>query len=134
MVQELAARLGLFTGRGFGELIRERLGETWAYVALAGLAAATFGTLITEFTGVAGIGDLYGVSRNVSLPLAAGVLLAVAATGAYRRVERIALLIGLFEGAFLLVAWKAHPNPMTAVRDAFAARLATRTSFSSPPR
>ena len=51
LVQELAAPLGLFTGRGFGELIREHLGERWARLALAGLAAATFGTLVTEFTG-----------------------------------------------------------------------------------
>ncbi len=126
MVQELSARLGVFTGRGFGELIRERLGDAWALVALAGLAAATFGTLVTEFTGVAGIGELYGVSREVSLPFACAVLLAVAVTGSYRRVERIALAIGLFEGAFLLVAWRAHPNPLTAVADVMGSPLGDR--------
>jgi len=126
LVQELAARLGLFTGRGFGELIRERFGKTWALLALAGLAVATFGTLVTEFTGVAGIGELYGVSRDVSLSLACVALLAVAATGSYRRIERIALILGLFEVAFLYVAWQARPNLVSVARDAFNAPIGDR--------
>ncbi len=123
MIQELAARLGVFTGRGFGELVREKFGLGWARLALAALALATFGTLVTEFTGVAGIGELYGISRAVSLSAACAALLAVAATGAYRRVERIALIIGLFEGAFLVVAWKAHPDPLALAHDALRAPL-----------
>jgi len=118
MIQELAARLGVFTGRGFGELVREKLGLGWARLALGALALATFGTLVTEFTGVAGIGELYGISRALSLPAACAALLAVAATGSYRRVERIALIVGLFEGAFLVVAWKAHPDPLALAQDA----------------
>jgi Mn2+/Fe2+ NRAMP family transporter len=64
MVQELAVRLGIYTGRGHGELIRERLGPGWAWLSMAGLAAAAIGSLITEFTGVAGIGEMYGLSRR----------------------------------------------------------------------
>ena len=101
LVQELAARLGLFAGQGFGEMVRARFGRKAALLALAGLALATFGTLVTEFTGVAGIGELYGLPRDVSLPFAAFALLAVAATGSYRRVEQGALSVGLFECAFL---------------------------------
>ncbi|MGA2044417.1 MAG: divalent metal cation transporter [Roseiarcus sp.] len=118
MVQELTVRLGLHTGRGYGELVRERFGAPWAWLATAGLAAATIGSLVTEFTGVAGIGELYGVSRAVSLPVAAAALLAVVATGSYRRVERAAILIGLFELAFFAVAWAAQPDLATMAGDA----------------
>jgi Mn2+/Fe2+ NRAMP family transporter len=52
MVQELTVRLGIYTGRGHGELIRERFGVGWAWLSTAGRAAATIGSLITEFTGV----------------------------------------------------------------------------------
>lgn len=117
LVQELAARLGLFTGAGFGELVRARYGNSVALAALAGLALATFGTLVTEFTGVAGIGELYGFSRETTLPAAALVLLAVAATGSWRRAELVALGAGLFECAFLVVAWKVRPHPMAMLRD-----------------
>ncbi|MGD0639323.1 MAG: divalent metal cation transporter [Roseiarcus sp.] len=117
MVQELTVRLGLHTGRGYGELIRERFGAGWAWLSVAGLAAAVIGSLITEFTGVAGIGELYGLSRGVTLPLAAFALLAVVATGSYRRVERAAIVVGLFELAFFAVAWAAHPSVETLATD-----------------
>ena len=117
-VQELTVRLGIATGRGHGELIRERFGAGWAWLSTAGLAAATLGSLVTEFTGVAGIGELYGLSRGLTLPAAAAVLLAVVATGSYRRVERTALVIGLSELAFFAVAWVAHPQLATLLHDA----------------
>src|SRR6516165_3539057 len=118
MVQELTVRLGVYTGRGHGELIRMRFGLGWACLSTAGLAAATIGSLITELTGVAGIGELFGVSRSLTLPLAAAILLAIVATGSYRRVERVALFIGLFELAFFAVAWAAHPGLAALARDA----------------
>jgi Mn2+/Fe2+ NRAMP family transporter len=110
LVQELTVRLGVFTGRGHAELIRERYGLGWALVAVAGLAVAAIGSLVTEFTGVAGIGELFGLSRSVTLPLAATAILAIVGTGSYRRVERAAIVIGLFELAFFAVAWAARPS------------------------
>ena len=118
MVQELTVRLGLYTGRGHGELIRERFGVGWAYVSTLGLAAAVIGSLITEFTGVAGVGELFGLSRALTLPLAAATLLVIVASGSYKRVERAALIIGLFELAFFVVAWRAHPGFAALARDA----------------
>src|SRR6202050_4620347 len=53
MVQELTVRLGIFTGCGYGELIRTRFGVGWAWLSLLGLAGAVLGSLVTEFTGVA---------------------------------------------------------------------------------
>ena len=110
MVQELTVRLGIFTGRGHGELIRDTFGGFWAWVSVAGLAVATFGALVTELAGVAGIGELYGVHRAVSLTVATVALLAVVMSGSYRRVERVAIALGLFELAFFVVAWWAHPS------------------------
>ncbi|MBN8903017.1 MAG: divalent metal cation transporter, partial [Rhodospirillales bacterium] len=110
VVQELTVRLAIYTGRGHGELIRETFGPVWAWVSVTGLGIATLGALLTEFAGVAGIGELFGIPRMLSLPLAAGGLLAVVLTGSYRRVERVAIAIGLFELAFFVVAWAAHPG------------------------
>ena len=111
MVQELTVRLGIFTGRGHGELIRDTFGPFWGWVSAAGLGVATVGALLTEFSGVAGVGELYGVPRFATLPIAAAALLAVVLTGSYRRVERAAIILGLFELAFFFVAWAAHPDP-----------------------
>jgi Mn2+/Fe2+ NRAMP family transporter len=110
IIQELTVRLGIFTGRGHGELIREQFGRFWAWVSAAGLGIATCGALLTEFAGVAGIGELYHIPRAVSVSLAAAALLGIVLSGSYRRVERAAIAVGLFEFVFFIVAWAAHPS------------------------
>ncbi len=110
IIQELTVRLGIFTGRGHGELIRQQFGRVWAWVSATGLGIATCGALLTEFAGVAGIGELYHIPRAVSVSLAAAALLAIVLSGSYRRVERAAIAVGLFEFVFFIVAWAAHPS------------------------
>jgi Mn2+/Fe2+ NRAMP family transporter len=126
MVQELTVRLGVSTGRGHGELIRARFGLGWAWLSTFGLAGAVIGSLITEFTGVAGVGELFGLSRSFTLPLAAAALLIIVASGSYKRVERTALIIGLFQLAFFIVAWAAHPGLKALARDAIDLPLRNR--------
>jgi Mn2+/Fe2+ NRAMP family transporter len=113
MVQELAVRLGIFTGRGYSELVRHHYGSGWAWVLAAGLVVAVAGSMTTEFAAVAGIGELYGVSRNLTLPTAATALLIIVLSGSYRRVERTAILIGALELAFLMVAVMTRPDLAT---------------------
>ncbi len=110
VVQELTVRLGIYSGKGHGELIRDHFGKGWAWLSAAGLGVATVGAILTEFSGVAGVGEIYGVPRSVSVAFSAGFLLIVVLTGSYRRVERVAIALGLFEFAFFLVAYLAHPS------------------------
>jgi Mn2+/Fe2+ NRAMP family transporter len=110
VVQELTVRLGIYTGRGHGELIRDTFGKGWAWFSAAGLGIATAGALLTEFAGVAGVGELYHVPRAISVGLAALALLLIVLTGSYRRVERAAIAVGLFEFVFFFVAYAAHPS------------------------
>ncbi len=124
VVQELTVRLGIFTGKGHGELIRDTFGAGWAWLSAAGLTIATIGALLTEFSGVAGVGELYGVPRGVSLILAVMFLLVIALTGSYRRVERIAIALGLFEFVFFAVAFLARPDPAQIAAQMFHPALA----------
>ena len=126
MVQELTVRLGIHTGRGHGELIRDTFGRFWAWVSVAGMTIAVVGALLTEFSGVAGVGELYGVPRGVSVGLAAAALLAIVLTGSYRRVERVAILLGLFEFAFFGVVAAAHPNVHEVLRESVHIPLANQ--------
>ncbi len=111
VVQEMTVRLGIVTKRGHGALIRERFGRGWAWLSAFTLFASAIGALLTEFAGVAGVGELFGVSRWVSIPIATAALLALALTGSYRRVERIGLVIGAAELAFLVAMVMARPDP-----------------------
>ncbi|MCI0182884.1 Divalent metal cation transporter MntH [Acidibacillus sp. S0AB] len=110
MVQELTVRLGIFTGKGHGELIRETFGPIWAWISLTGLTISAAGGLLTEFSGLAGVSVLFGIPRIVGVLLGAVFLLVVVYTGSYRRVERIALFVGLFELVFFGIAIISHPN------------------------
>ncbi|NOY78314.1 MAG: divalent metal cation transporter [Calditrichaeota bacterium] len=111
MVQDLAVRLGLVTGKGHGELIREHFGKGWAWFSVSTLMVACLGALVTEFAGVAGAGLLFGIPPWLSVGMAVLLLSIVAWTGSYLSVERIAILIGSFELIFLVVAWWARPSP-----------------------
>jgi NRAMP (natural resistance-associated macrophage protein)-like metal ion transporter len=108
---ELGARMGIVTGKGLLALVRERLGSRGAAIALSALVIANLGTLSAEFAGVAaGFDLLAGVSRYVSVPLAAlGVSLLVL-RGSFHRVEHVLLaLTGVFV-AYILSGFLAHPN------------------------
>ncbi|MCV7350667.1 NRAMP family divalent metal transporter [Mycobacterium parmense] len=111
VVQEMTVRLGIVTGQGHGALIRDRFGRGWAWLSAFTLFASAIGALLTEFAGVAGVGELFGVSRWVSIPVATAALLALALTGSYRRVERIGLVVGAAELAFLVAMVMARPQP-----------------------
>ena len=126
VVQELTVRLAVYTGRGHGELIRDTFGPLWAWISVGGLVVAVAGALVTELAGVAGVGELYGVPRWASLALATAALLGVALTGSYRRVERVAIALGLFELAFFVVAWWAHPGLGEMARGAISIPWANR--------
>lgn len=127
MVQELTVRLGIYTGRGFSELIRERFGAGWAWLCAGGLAIATLSSLVTEFTAVAGIGEMYGVPRSLTLPLSCALLVYVVTTGSYRRIERVAMVVGMFELAFFAVAWSARPDHAIMVRHVLQMPFGDRT-------
>lgn len=110
IAQELAVRLGIITGKGHGELIKNQFGKCWAWVSVGTLIISCIGAMFSELSGLAGVGNLFGVSTCVVMILVVGFLTLVVLTGSYRSVERIALLFGLFEMIFFVVAWMAHPS------------------------
>lgn len=111
VAQELTVRLGIVTGRGHGELIRERFGPVWAWVSVGALVVACAGAIVSEMSGLVGVGLMWGIPAGASTTAVVLFLAGVVLTGSYRRVERIALAIGVFELVFLLTAVLSHPDP-----------------------
>jgi len=116
MAQEIAVRLGVVTGKGHGRLIREHFGLGWGILSAGTLLVSAVGALLTEFAGVAGVGELFGISRWVTVPVCTAFLLGLAFTGSYRRVERIGIAIGLAELAFIPAMILARPSVHGLVR------------------
>jgi Mn2+/Fe2+ NRAMP family transporter len=110
VVQEVTVRLGLGTGKGHGALIRATFGSRWALLSAGTLFVACVGALITEFAGVAGVGELVGVPRAASIGGSALLLALLLLTGRYRRVEYVGIAIGALELLFIPAAFLAHPH------------------------
>lgn len=110
VVQEMTVRLGIITGEGHGFLIRKQFGHRWALLSASTLILSAVGALVTEFAGIAGVGELFDISRSVTIPSATVFLLGLALTGSYSRVERVGLALGLAELAFIPAMILAHPK------------------------
>ena len=110
VVQELTVRLGLVTRKGHGELIAAHFGKGWAWLSVSTLLVSCVGAILTEFSVIAGVGSLFGISPWISVGAMVVFLVVTAATGSYRQVELLAILLGLFELAFVAVALVSHPS------------------------
>lgn len=119
IVQELTVRLATATGRGQGQLIREHFGAIWAWVSVGTLVLACLGALLSELSGLAGAGQLFGVPVKLTMLLAFAGLTAIALTGSYRSVERIAMAFGALEVVFLLVVCAAPPQGQALLAGSF---------------
>ncbi|GHP00412.1 hypothetical protein KSF_104590 [Reticulibacter mediterranei] len=110
IVQEMTVRLGVVTHKGHGELIRQHFGMRWAVVSVVTLFLAAVGALVTEFAGIAGVGEMLHISPWISVPLVTVLLIWIGVSGSYRRVERVGIAVGLLELLFLPAAFLVHPN------------------------
>jgi Mn2+/Fe2+ NRAMP family transporter len=90
--QEMVVRLGAVTGVGHARLINERFGRGWGWFSVGDLFLLNFLTLITEFIGITLAADYIGIPRYVVVPFVAVALIAIMATGSFRRWERAMLI------------------------------------------
>jgi NRAMP (natural resistance-associated macrophage protein)-like metal ion transporter len=108
---ELGVRLGIVTGKGLLTLVREHYGQRAAYVVMAALLIANTGTLCAEFAGVAaGMQLLGGMSRYISVPLAALGVSALVLRENFRHVEHVLLALGSVFVAYVVAGFLAHPD------------------------
>ena len=120
---ELAARMGIATGQGLAGLVRERFGVRLAGVALIALLVANIGTTCAEFAGVAASLDLLGVSRYISVPVAAVAVSTLVLRGSFHRVERVLLALGAVFATYIVSGILAHPDWGAAAHGLFVPGL-----------
>ena len=108
---ELGVRLGIVTGKGLLTLVREHYGSRAAALVLSALVIANTGTLCAEFAGVAAAMELLtGISRYISVPLAAVGVSALVLRGSFRRVEHFLLALSAVFIAYIVSGFLAHPD------------------------
>jgi len=128
--QEVGARLGLATGRGLLDLIREHFGPRWGVLAIVTMLLANLGDTLAEFAGIGAALALFGVPLIVSDGLAAVVVLLLLSRGSFRRVQFVFLGIGAgVSVAYAISAVLAHPDWGTAVTRTFVPHGALTTAY-----
>ena len=110
ITQEMVARLGVVTGKGLMDLIRERFGVRWTVFASAVVLVANGGTMLAEFAGIAGGLGLLGVPLPVAVLGAATLIAVVVLRGNRHIVERIFLALGLTFVSYIITAFTVHPD------------------------
>jgi NRAMP (natural resistance-associated macrophage protein)-like metal ion transporter len=110
VVQEMCARMGAATGKGLSDLIRERFGVRGASFAMLTLLVANTLTTISEFAGIAAAMELFGVTKYISVPVAALVVWYLVTRGTYERVEKFFLVMTFAFFAYPIAAILAHPD------------------------
>ncbi len=110
IVQEMCVRMGLVTGQGLADLIREQFGVRWTAVIMLTLLFANTGVIVSEFVGIAQASELLGISRYFSIPIAAGLIWWLVVRGSQKRVERVFLLMSLVFFCYVISAFAAKPN------------------------
>jgi Mn2+/Fe2+ NRAMP family transporter len=109
LVQEMSARLGIVTGKGLADLIRERLGIRATAVLLGLLVIANLANTVSEFAGVAASMEIFGVTKFLSVPLAAVLVWVIIVKGSYKGVERVFLVASLIYLTYVVSGFLAHP-------------------------
>jgi Mn2+/Fe2+ NRAMP family transporter len=110
IVQEMSARLGVVTGKGLADLIRERMGVRVTALILALLLFVNLANTVSEFAGVAASMELFGVSKYISVPLAAVAVWFLIVKGSYKTVERVFLLASAIYLSYVASGFIAAPN------------------------
>lgn len=129
VVQEMCTRLGAATGRGLLDLIRERFGIGWTMFAIVIIVIANGGVTISEFVGIGAASELFGVSRYISVPIAAVALWYLVIFGSYARVEKIFLLMTLVFFAYPIAAILAGPDWGLVAKGAFVPSIRFESEF-----
>jgi Mn2+/Fe2+ NRAMP family transporter len=116
VVQEITARLSVVTGKGLSDLIREQFGVKTTAFAMLTLLIANGSVTIVEFAGIAAASELFGLSRFISVPVAAILVWWIVVRGNYRRAERVFIALSFVLGVYVISALVVKPNWMEVAR------------------
>ncbi|HET9179194.1 MAG TPA: Nramp family divalent metal transporter [Terriglobia bacterium] len=110
VVQEMVARMGVVTGKGLADLIREEYGFRATFLLMICLLVADLGNTISNFAGLASGLSVFGLSRYIIVPLGAVIVWALVVKGTYEFVEKVFLVACVFYIAYPISSFLAHPS------------------------
>lgn len=110
VVQEMCVRMGVVTGQGLADMIREQFGVRWTAFVMLSLLVANTGVIISEFVGIGQAAELFGISRFLAIPVSGGLVWWLVVKGSQKRVERVFLGMSLVFFTYVISAFLSKPD------------------------
>ncbi|MFB3817979.1 MAG: Nramp family divalent metal transporter [Candidatus Methylomirabilales bacterium] len=129
VVQEMGTRMGVVTGRGLADLIRERFGVRFTLLCLGILVLANVANTASNFAGAAASFEIFGVARHWSVPLTALLVFTLVVHGTYQAVERIFLVASAVYAVYVVSALLATPDWRLVLRATVRPALALDAGY-----
>ena len=116
VVQEMCARMGVVTGKGVSDLIREEFGLRMTFFMMIMLVIVNYGNVVAEFSGIAGSMQLFHITKYVSVPACALLVWLLVVKGDYKSVEKVFLVASVFYIAYIVAGVLSRPDWHEAMR------------------
>jgi NRAMP (natural resistance-associated macrophage protein)-like metal ion transporter len=116
VTEEMCARMGVITGKGLSDLIREEFGFRSTFFVMVTGFLVDLGNVVAEFAGVAAAAQIFGISKYIAVPLAAALVWLLVLKGNYRQVEVVFFIACIFYLTYLFSALFSHPDWLLAAR------------------
>jgi len=129
VIQEMVARMGVITGKGLSDLIREQYGVKVTFFMMIVLLIANFGTTVAEFAGWAASMEVFGLSKYIMVPLGAFFVWILVTKGSYKIVERILLGACLLFLGYVFSGFMAKPDWSQIAKNTFIPSMEWNSEF-----
>ena len=131
VVEMTASKMGAVSGKGFAALIRERFGIRLTALAMMALLIGNVATTFSEFAGIASGMEMFGITKYLSVPVAAIAVWLLVVGGSYKRVEKVFLILSLVFLTYVVAAFMAEPNWADTMVATFTPQIVQQQSFFS---
>ncbi len=129
VIQEMVARMGVVTGKGLSDLIRENYGVKVTVYMMLGLLLANFGTTVAEFAGWAASWEIFGISKYIVVPLGALAVWLLVTRGSYLTLERILLVACTVYLGYIVSGFMAKPDWSEVMKQTFIPQVEMSPQF-----
>lgn len=129
VIQEMGVRMGIVSGKGLADLIREKVGIKLTFIMMIALLIANFGNVLAEFSGIAVSTGIFGIPTFVALPLAALFVWLLVVKGNYKSVEKVFLLASALYLSYIVAGYLAQPDWALAAKSMFIPQISLNTAY-----
>jgi NRAMP (natural resistance-associated macrophage protein)-like metal ion transporter len=129
VIQEMGVRMGIVSGKGLADLIREKVGIKFTFLMMVALLLANFGNVLAEFSGIAVSAGIFGVPRFFALPVAALFVWLLVVKGTYKSVEKVFLLASTLYLSYIVAGFLAEPDWGLAAKSVLMPQISTSPAY-----